>query len=229
MNKKNFFFIFFSLGLNAFNSDLLVNHVKSSIKLADSGISKLSKDILSMHGMSSPKVRHFLNNICDLSKANYLEIGIWKGSTFISALYENNEALSTCIGMDNWSGFDGPKQEFYNNAKKFLSKNTFNFYNSDCFSIDLPQVFHNSIDIYFYDGGHSEEDQEKAFTYFNSIFSNVFIAIIDDWNYDRVRIGTKKAFEKLKYKIHYEKILSASFNGDKENWWNGLYVAVIEK
>jgi len=69
--------------------DTLIKHVQFSIGAAEKGLSNLNENILNIHGMSSAKNRHFLNNICNFPYVNYLEIGCWKGSTFISALYEN--------------------------------------------------------------------------------------------------------------------------------------------
>lgn len=43
--------------------------------------------------MSSPKVRHLLNNLCSLPSTSYLEIGTWKGSTWISALFQNQKSV----------------------------------------------------------------------------------------------------------------------------------------
>src|SRR5579872_3190335 len=60
-----------------YTSDILINHVQKSIKNAERGISKLSKDVLGIDGLSSSKVRHFLNNICSIPGTNYLEIGVW--------------------------------------------------------------------------------------------------------------------------------------------------------
>lgn len=207
--------------------NLLIKHVKNSIELAQIHSSKLTLDILNIGGMSSAKVRHLLNNICSLKNSNYLEIGVWKGSTFISALYGNK--LNSAIAIDNWSLFDGPKPEFMKNVEKYLKGVDFSFYEVDSFNLDLQKIFKSKINIYFYDGSHLEHSHYLAFTYFNEIFENVFIAIIDDYNFERVKIGTQKAFNFLHYKVLYEKILPANFNGDTNNWWNGLYVAVIAK
>ena len=87
----------------------------------------------------------------------------------------------------------------------------------------------NKINIYFYDGGHSQEQQKLAFTYYNSIFEDTFIAIVDDYNCDKVQKGTQEAFQELGYTILFEEYLPALYNGDKDNWWNGIYVAVISK
>jgi hypothetical protein len=56
-----------------------------------------------------------------------------------------------------------------------------------------------------------------------------WIAIVDDWNFPEVPLGTKAAFEKLNYRVLFEVVLPAQHNGDVANWWNGLYVAVIHK
>src|SRR5579864_9299188 len=96
----------------------LISHVQKSIELAEKGISKLNLAILNIHGMSSPIIRHFLNNICSLTGANYLEIGCWKGSTLVAAGYHN--PLQDIIAIDNWSQFDGPKAEFQQNVHTYL-------------------------------------------------------------------------------------------------------------
>jgi hypothetical protein len=77
-----------------------------------------------MDGMSGNKTRHLYNNICSLNGANYLEIGTWKGSSFISTFYENH---INSIVIDNWDEFNGPKDEFISNVNKFCPNRKFNF------------------------------------------------------------------------------------------------------
>jgi len=52
---------------------------------------------------------------------------------------------------------------------------------------------------------------------------------VDDWNWVRVRKGTFAAFRKLGYQILFERALPGERPLDDENWWNGLYVAVIRR
>jgi len=99
VNKKtviiSLFFIFLlNVNVKAEYAQALIEHVKKSIRNAYIGDSKLNNDILMLNGMSSSKVRHLLNNLCALPEASYLEIGVWQGSTFISALYQNTSTLS---------------------------------------------------------------------------------------------------------------------------------------
>ena len=62
--------------------------------------------------MSGKKTRHFYNNICSMKNSRYLEIGTWKGSTLCSAMCNNK---MKCVAIDNWSQFNGPKNEFLKN------------------------------------------------------------------------------------------------------------------
>lgn len=209
-----------------YNESFLVQHVTESINKAELGISKLNSEILQLEGMSSSKVRHFLNNICSLQNGRYLEIGVWKGSTFVSALYGNN--LLDAVAIDNWSEFSGPRQAFQNNLFKFLAATPHRFYEVDCFAFDL-KTLKNKYNIYFYDGGNSQEDQRLAFTYFNEVLDDTFIAIVDDYNWKQVQDGTQIAFQQLGYKVLFEQFLPSNGNGDTVNWWNGIYVAVVSK
>ena len=220
--------LFATLSLRAVSEERLIQHVEESIANAEKGISSLSKKELSLEGMSSAKVRHLLNNLCSLPKTNYLEIGIWKGSTWIAALSNNSSTISSAIAIDNWSEFKGPKTAFEMNCATFLKDAEYQFIEADCFKVNLNE-FSDPINIYFYDGNHSAFFQEKAFTYFNEIFDDTFIAIVDDWNFPQVQRGTFGAFKQLGYTIVFEKILPARWNCDHQNWWNGVYIAVIRK
>ena len=196
--------------------------IKKSIENSENSISKLDNEILKISGWSSNKVRHLLNNLCSLENINYLEIGLLLGSTFISALYKNN--FKSAIGIDLQI-----HKEFYDNRNKFLSEyENIKIIENNCFSLDLNFI-ENKIDIFLYDGDHSEIDQERAFSYYDKILNNKFIAIVDDWNDIPSQIGTKKAFEKLNYKVIYERELFSDGNCDINKWWNGIYVGLIEK
>ena len=204
----------------------LINHVRWSIEQAEAGNSKITAKVLEVPGMTSPRVKHFLNNLCTLAQTTYFEIGVWKGATFTAALYGNGNSLKQAVAMDNWSEFGGPANEFNANCSLIFDV-PFSFYNHDCFSISKSGLFNNPIDIYFYDGEHTALSQEKAFTYYNDQFAESFIAIVDDWNHEPARLGTRQAFNKLGYTILFERELPGKH--DNILWWNGVYVAVIRK
>ena len=49
--------------------------------------------------MASGKVRHLLNN---LAARRYLEVGVWKGATFVAACY--GRRLESATAIDNFMG-----------------------------------------------------------------------------------------------------------------------------
>lgn len=204
----------------------MLDHIVRSIDNAEKGISKLSESLLDLDGMSSSKIRHFLNNIVDINDARYLEIGTWKGSTVCSALYNNQPELA--VAMDNFSEFNGPREEFKQNIQKYITCNNFHFFDVDCFQFDLSQIS-QQFNIYLYDGEHSESSHELALSYYYNKLENTFIYLCDDWNDKSVAAGTRKAFSNLNLKVIREWTMPASYNGDKTNWWNGFYISLIQK
>jgi hypothetical protein len=209
--------------------EILIAHVKTSIEKAEKGISELDPIILEIQGMSSPIIRHFLNNVCSLEDASYLEIGCWKGSTLIAATYRNEATLQDVIAIDNWSEFNGPKEEFLYNINTYLPTLPLRFHEGDSFLVDKSQIFFWPINIYFYDGNHSFEAQKAAFTFYDSVLDDIFITFVDDWNWEEVRAGTFAAFKELGYEILYERAFATSDTGMMSSWWNGFYIAVIRK
>ena len=219
------------------NSELqtrYIKHVKHALNNAENKISKISQEIKSMEGMTGEKTRHFYNNLLSCDDARYLEIGTWKGSSVCSAMY-GNDADVICV--DNWLLFNGPKDEFINNLNKFKGDNRASFVEKDCFEIDISKL--PKINIYMYDGDHKYEDQYKALTHFYECLDNIFIFVVDDWNHDPVREGTRDAIRDLKLNILYEKEIFVPLDKSKssmweqpiarETWWNGMYVAVLQK
>jgi hypothetical protein len=105
------------------------------------------------------------------------------------------------------------------------------FLNADCFNLTSEQKLcvPGNVNVYFYDGGHEAPEQKAALTYYDGTLADEFIFIVDDWNYEPARIGTRQAFEELGTIIHKEWELFSDHNGDTSSWWNGFYLAVCEK
>lgn len=238
-----FIFSLFSGSLSAefnYKADCLINHVKASIINAANNQSKLSSEILQLHGMSGKKVRHLLNNICAYPNTTYLEIGVWKGSTFISALYQNQDYINEAVGIDNWSEFGGPFNDFVINCHRFLNNINYRCVYDDAFKIDVKNLFHNRVTVYFYDGNHEIRSHLLALQHYKEILEDVFVLIVDDWNWIDIRNTTFLAIKALKFEVLYEKqILTFDYNCtpanwsagkcNHEGWWNGLYIAVLKK
>jgi hypothetical protein len=140
-----------------------------------------------------------------------------------SALYGNNPVYATSI--DNFATFGGHETIFRNNMSDVGVP--YEFINDDCFN--LKTKLDKKYNIYFYDGEHYEQDQEKALTYYYDNLDDEFIFICDDWNFPSVPVGTFSGISKTNLKIVDHWTLKAKHNGDVENWWNGLWVAILKK
>lgn len=208
------------------------NHLHNCFINAQLEISKLSEDILNMEGMSGIRTRHFYNNLLSLNDARYLEIGTWKGSSVCSAMYGHS---ATVVCMDNWTQFDGPKDEFLTNFNKYKGDNKASFIEADCFTFDAKTL--PKFNIYLYDGPHKEDEHYRALTQYIDAMDNTFIYICDDWNWPFVRSGTYHAITTLGLKIEYEFDYRTTTNdehvqwhsNEQRQWHNGIYMAVLSK
>lgn len=206
-------------------------HIENAFSNAERGISKITPDIKGMDGMTGTKTRHFYNNLLDIEDARYLEIGTWKGSSVCSAMC-GNKAKVVCI--DNWSEFGGPKGTFLDNFKKHKGENDATFIESDGFKVDVTRL--PKFNIYMYDGNHSNENHHKALEHFYGCLDDMFIFIVDDWNWQSVRDGTTSCIKSLGFTVLYEKEIRLTWDNShtpeklaKTTWHNGIYVALLQK
>jgi hypothetical protein len=206
----------------------LISHLEKCYIDSEDYKSKIDNFIIALDGMSGTKTRHFYNNLLNIEDSRYLEVGTWKGSSVCSAMYLNN---SKVLCIDNWSQFMGPKDEFLNNFEKSKGDNDANFIEGDCFNIDISSI--GKFNIYMYDGEHSYDSHYKALTYYIDCMDDIFIFVVDDWNWEDVRNATNKSIEDLKLNILWNKeILLSTDNStthEKTTWWNGIGVFLLQK
>jgi len=206
--------------------------IEISFYNAENNISKITDDIINMDGMSGTKTRHFYNNLLNIEDARYLEIGTWKGSSVCSAMFENK---ATVVCIDNWSEFGGPKSEFLENFNRFKGNNNATFIENDCFKVDISIL--PKFNIYMYDGNHTNESHYMALLHYYKCLDDIFIFIVDDWNWKDVRDGTFNSIEKLQLNILYQREIRTTYDethaewGSPEQraWHNGIYVAILQK
>lgn len=206
-------------------------HIERAFENAENGISKITPGVIALSGMTGTKTRHFYNNLISMPDARYLEIGTWKGSSVCSAMCGNGASV-TCI--DNWSEFGGPKEEFLVNFAEYKGDNTASFIEADCFAVDVTLL--PKYNVYMYDGNHTMDSHQKALLHYYPVLDDIFILVVDDWNWQDVRDGTRSAIETLNCKILYQKEIRLTSDNSHTDmteaaatWWNGIYVAVLQK
>ena len=203
--------------------------VEDGLKACQENRSKIPNDVASLNGMSSPKIRHLLNNLCSHGPCNYLEIGTWAGSTFVPALYKND---AHGIAIDNWSQFTpdecngyNAREAFNNNLLKYGSNfKTYEVVNQNCFSLEAFECAKaKKANVFFYDGAHDEYATCQAIGVYGQLAAQPFILIVDDWELTpSVKEGTMKAL--LNFKVH----ATCEFPKDK-GYHMGIFIAVVSR
>jgi beta-1,4-mannosyl-glycoprotein beta-1,4-N-acetylglucosaminyltransferase len=228
--------------------------VEGCIAKAERKESNIDKGVLALEGMSSDRQRHLINNICSLGGLNYLEVGAWRGATSCAAMSNNKLATATII--DNFSEFAipneeqaptfvHPKDEMVRNFGNFSSQNQIRVLEKDFFTIDLSSL--PKIDVFYYDGNHSQEAQYQALKYALPALADLFVFIVDDYHWPIVQEPTKKCIQDLIESgdiipLHEQFLESETppkdvwpdgwnhlFTNLIGRWRNGLYIGLFKK
>jgi hypothetical protein len=210
---------------------ITVERVNLSIQRALEGQSNLSQGQIGARGFSTPAMRRLVNNLCqgvDL----YLEIGLYCGATFCSSFNKS----TTSIGIEDHSqdfsaGFETVKKELQENINSFLDRaKEVKVHYEDCFKMDKT-VLPDNIQIYYFDGEHSEESQAKALPHFIDKMADTFLFIVDDWAWPSVFNGTNKGFQEISEKIEiaYHWPLRGYSLQDDPIWHNSVGLFLINK
>lgn len=199
--------------------------ISQCINRAENLTSKLTEEYISkLDGLSSPKVWHLLNNLC-AGADSYLEVGCFKGSTLLAALYKNPVYA---FAIDNFIMSPDTRNEFFRNTESA----NFEFYEGDCFSFDVTKI-KKPIEVYFYDGSHTAESQYRALTHFAGALADEFIYICDDWDLSKMKTCSLSAIKDLKYKLvemyELKGHTAGSLEDRKAGWWGGTGILRIKK
>lgn len=199
----------------------MITDIKSAIDQAKNNSSKIDTTVMSeLQGLSTPAVRHLLNNLAAQSYA-YLEIGCYLGGTLRAALHGNDHLYS--VAIDNFSMHPSTRQNFFDNTSMLH----FNFIEGDCFEVKInKESLAICFDLYFYDGDHSFESHKKALSHFIDAMADEFIYVCDDWNMKRIPNATFEAAKELGLEVVECHNLNCAQKG---LWWNGIGIIKFRK
>ena len=191
-------------------------------------------------GLTSSRVRHFLNNICSQEGAVYLEIGVFAGSTFCAAI-ENNDMVAA-YANDTWQEPElqperedlnidvvGDMDTFISNVEKVSENLDFDIsvLKGECEGLNKDN-FQHKVNIIFYDGDNDPTVMWRFFNTIDAYTDDVFTMIIDDANSELNVKTTKEFVNQTGWNVLYERELLNN-QEDENMWWNGLYVLVLSK
>lgn len=209
-----------------------ITHVIDAFRIAEAEVSNLPDDVLQLDGYCGRYNRQFLNALCAFENCRYLEIGGFKGASLCAAMHDNH---LSAVAIENWSQFGGPREVFMAAVTKHRGACNLRVVEQDCFAVNPADL--GTFDVYYYDGDHSTDNQDRAIRHFYDSLTDQSVVIIDDWNWKGVREGTYRAISELDIPVIFEKeiILPEADTVDmprhrgRETWWNGIYVMIIDK
>lgn len=213
-------------------NDPLVAHVAWSIQQADQLKSRLPESTFAVQGMTSPRVRHLLTNLCSAPGTKYLEVGCWLGALHVSAQAGNE--VESAVAVDDFSQFNqygSARETFIANCRTHLGHDP-RLIDGDFRPInfeELSMVRNGPFNVYLYDAAHDPQSQHDGIVCAWPALASRFILLVDDANLPGVLDATREALKQCGAKIDRHWLLPAKFNGDVDRWWNGLAVAVITK
>ncbi|HOJ77595.1 MAG TPA: class I SAM-dependent methyltransferase [Bacillota bacterium] len=184
-----------------------------------------------VEGMSCENVRFLINLLVRTYAKDgiYLEIGIFRGCSLLSAALYNPS--TRCIGVDNFHLYnsDGKNEEILKaNLNKFSEVKNVEYYNMD-YREAIRHLFSKEpnlkVNVYFYDGSHSFEDELEGLNMIVPHLAPKSVIIVDDLNYERVERAVNTF---LNNNPTLKSVIKIKTEGNAETWWNGIEVIVKE-
>ena len=178
-------------------------------------------EILKMPRMSTFAIGAIINKgVSVMSPAScFVNVGVWHGFTLLAGLAGNAE--KTCIGVDNFSEFGGPREWFLREFDRRRGPNHF-FYDMD-YKAYFSSKHVGPIGMYLYDGEHGYENQLEGLRVAEPFFSDGCIVLVDDTNWEEPRRATLDfiAGSRSRYEILLDQRTAQNRH---PTLWNGLFV-----
>lgn len=217
----------------------LVERVIRAIDGAVDNNSNFNPNKYDVIGLSSNKVRHFLNNMCSERGTVYADVGCYMGSTLFAALMGNSAVRAYAVDDFSDDTVKPMRKELRKDfevespADRFV-QNFQNYKNPNC-SIGLvmkpiSEVIFNpdyKPQVVFYDAQNEPKYMVPNLEHIHSQCDNSYVLIVDDANFQGV-VSSTDEFLKDKKAI-YKRLITTETPEDANDWWNGLYIIVIEK
>lgn len=149
----------------------------------------------------------------------YLNIGVWNGFTLLAGIVGN--PTRSIIGVDNFSEFGGPREDFLRRfERQRSSKHQFFDMDYRLFFSSHPNV---KVGLYYYDGPHTYGDQYDALSLADPYLVDGAIVMVDDANWQEPRQATLDFVQRHEGKYALVLDLKTRNNGHP-TYWNGLMI-----
>ena len=192
------------------------------------GCSNVPENLLQMDGYTSANQRRFLNVLCSGFECHYLEVGVFKGATLLSAAFRNRGEFT---GIDNFE--QGTRDEAaYNIASNATGMITgganVNLVEANFWLMSREKL--PRCNVFFFDAndGHNKRSS-RALEHMRYALEDPFIMIVDNWSNLVVQESATLALELLGWSTFSSIQLMSDDDCHIDQWWSSWLVAVVQK
>jgi protein O-GlcNAc transferase len=152
---------------------------------------------------------------------SYVEVGTFRGTSLISALRENDGL--DAVAIDDFSFRDGTREQLEANLGRFGLAGRATILEGDFREVlEGDALGDRSVGVYYYDAGHSYEDQLDGLRLIEPHLADEALLIVDDSDWERVDRADR---DYLASQPRAE--LLFDIPGDEKgfpHWWEGVHV-----
>lgn len=222
--------------------------IEACLDLSDNEHSKLSERERELFGLSSSRLRAFINNICSQDNTSYLEIGAYRGATLLCAVYGNKVAKA--VGIDHfkydereptrWAKentiWENVRSQLYANIDRYKDPDS----NVDTSKITIiPQAFEevefnksDRFDVCFFDA--TPVTEQSYINFFNKILPHLTlesVIIFSNFSNENSSKSLLKVLEQYsdKFTIQHKAQRISSGLSDSTKYYSGILVLSIKK
>lgn len=206
--------------VDLFGTRLPHNHFNIHFGEKDEEIRATLSPLIKVQSMSTIAIAYIIHELTKFLEPSevYLNIGVWKGYSFLAGVL-NKEVTS--IGVDNFSQFGGPRDEFMKNYEYLCHKKS-SFFDMS-YETYLETIHQAKIGLYFYDGAHDYKSQLESLTRAESFFAKNTVILVDDTNNPAPRNATLDFIKSRHGK--YEILMDQFTTGNSHpTYHNGLMI-----
>ena len=152
---------------------------------------------------------------------SYVEVGTFRGTSLISALRGNDDV--DAVAIDDFSFREGSREQLVANLERFRLAGRATIIEGDFREVlESHALGDRSVGVYYYDAGHSYEEQLEGLRVIEPHLADEALLIVDDSDWERVdRADRDYLGSQPRARLLFD------IPGDEKgfpHWWKGVHV-----
>ena len=221
-------------------AEKIKEHVKKAIYDADRNWSKIRSERIHtiMPGMNSSRVRHLLNNLCSLEGTVYLDLGSYRGASVVSATWENPNMKAYAVDKYNFDPYEakpynpeGP----WNTVLKSIKEKVELYKLTDRVEVIVKDVqklskrdIPDKVNVVYYDASSDARVIAGTVNSLSKLINSYSVLVVSNTQNREIINSFDKSIEEAKLKVYWDTELRSRIIDDKNTWWNGLKIYVLQ-